>query len=493
MWLIKFSLLIALANASVDTGNSLRGRFYADGEEAEWFYRITQNTGSMGPTPPPVAPPTPTVVPAVKSNSGFSASHFKTWNGGFSFQGAGDFVYLDSSLAKIHIRTTLGQGGTYSYISQLVLSLGGDILEIHNDRTYFVNGNTPLNPPQSVGGYPFSAIGGRFSIDLGQGQSIRVDSTFGGFITVAVTGNADDFGDSRGLTGSFDVDKAILRDGSLVDANPGEIVTEWLVDTDKGDELLFLQAPPQDGVLVATPVTFTPEDRAAAEEACSRLQNDQALFNNCVFDVLATGDLDMALNEALGPLPDEPFCASENKCLEGTIDSNGVCQYISIPCSNSTFICNPVDGICKSPDDLIPCVAVIDESSQSDSYLTQLWAEFRSKYPDRPFTVLQPPSTGTLYLPPDFVDDPLTRYFPVVRDAELGLPPSDWFELSGLPQYSNVKYVGLFIDDSGSMREWQVQGSIDLFLNKTAAVGLEVRKVTDPNEDYILPFLTTLV
>eukprot|EP00980_Cylindrotheca_fusiformis_P012636 scaffold3086_cov75-Cylindrotheca_fusiformis.AAC.2 len=388
----------------------------------------------------------------------------------------------------------MAETGTYSYISQVALSLGGDILEIHNDQSYFVNGVSPLNPPQDVGGHAFSAVGGRFAIDLGQGQSIRVDTTFGDFITVAVTGRFDVFGDSRGLTGSFDTDKAILRDDSLVDATPEEIAAEWFVDTGRGDELLFLHVPPHEGILEAMPITFSPADRATAEEACSRLQNDQDQFNNCVFDVLATGDLGTASNEAFGPLPDAPFCANENKCLEGAIDSNGVCQYSQLGCTNSTFACDPIDGICKSQDDLIPCVAVIDESSQSDSYLTQLWAKFRSKYPNRPFTVLQPPSSvGTLYLPPDFLEDPLTRNFTVNRDTEMGLPPSDWFALSGLPQFSNVKYVGLFIDNSGSLEEWQVQGSIDLFLNMTAKMGLEVRKVTNPDENWILPFLVTLI
>eukprot|EP00980_Cylindrotheca_fusiformis_P004435 scaffold948_cov106-Cylindrotheca_fusiformis.AAC.7 len=436
-----------------------------------------------------------------------AASHYKGWNEGFSYQGAGDFVYLDSRLAKTHIRTTLAESGTYSYISQVAVSIGGDILEIRNDRSYYINGEFPLNPPQRVGGYAFSSYGGRFSIDLGQGQSIQIDPTFASMITITVTGRPSDFGDSRGLAGSYYSDKATRRDGIgmiptfigimakwLVDASPEEIAAEWLVDADKGDELLFLQPPPHQGILGASPFSSSPEDRAASQEACSRLQDRRDMFDNCVFDVLVTGDPEMALNGAFEPLPDEPFCANENKCLKSAFDSNGVCQYTPIPCSNSTFVCDPIDGICKKPDDLIPCVAVIDESSVSSSYLNQLWEEFRTRFPDRPFTMLQPPSSvGSLYLPPDFVEDPLTRYFPVVRDTEMGLPPSDWYELSGMPQYSNAKYVGLFIDNSGSLEEWQVQGSIDLFLNKTAEMGLEVRRVVNPDENPFLPFLTTLV
>lgn len=213
-----------------------------------------------------------------------------------------------------------------------------------------------------------------------------------------------------------------------------------------------------------------------------------------MFDVLATGDLEMATNSAFDPLPDAPFCANENKCLEGAIDSNGVCQYTSIPCGNSAFVCNPIDGICKSQDDLVPCVAVIDESSLPNSFLDQMWAEFRSKFPNRPFTILQPPSVlGTLYLPPAFLQDPLTRYHTVNRDAQFGLPVSDWYELSGIQQWSNVKYVALFVDDSGSLEEWQVRGSLELFQNRTAEMGLEVRKVVNPNENPFLSFIDTLV
>eukprot|EP00980_Cylindrotheca_fusiformis_P004438 scaffold948_cov106-Cylindrotheca_fusiformis.AAC.10 len=313
-------------------------------------------------------------------------------------------------------------------------------------------------------------------------------------LTITVTGNALNFRDSRGIPGSYDVDKAILRNGSLVDASPEVIAAEWLVDADKGDELLFLQPPPHEGCLMASPLSPSPEDTTAAEEACSRLENDQAMFNICVFEVLARGDPEAALDEAFDPLPDEPFCANENRCLEGELDSNGVCQYTAIPCSNSAFACDPIDGVCKSQDDLIPSIAVIDESNIANSYFDRTWAEFRSKYPSRPFTILQPPpiAGASLYLPPDFVDDPLTRYFAVNRDVQDNLPPSDWYELSGLVQFSNVKYVGLFVDNSGSLEEWQVQGSIDLFLNRTAEKGLEVRIVTDPNENWILPFSTTL-
>lgn len=107
-----------------------------------------------------------------------------------------------------------------------------------------MNGISPLNPPQNIGGYAFSAVGGRFAIDLGQGQSIRVDPTFASMITISVTGNFDHFGDSRGIIGSYEVNKSILRDGSLVDASPEEIAAEWLVNADSGDELLFLEAPP---------------------------------------------------------------------------------------------------------------------------------------------------------------------------------------------------------------------------------------------------------
>eukprot|EP00980_Cylindrotheca_fusiformis_P009773 scaffold2155_cov96-Cylindrotheca_fusiformis.AAC.4 len=60
MRFLRFSLLIALANAAVDTGYipSLRGSpDAADGEEADWFHRMAQDTGSMVPTLAPVVSP----------------------------------------------------------------------------------------------------------------------------------------------------------------------------------------------------------------------------------------------------------------------------------------------------------------------------------------------------------------------------------------------------------------------------------------------------
>ena len=57
---------------------------------------------------------------------------------------------------------------------------------------------------------------------------------------------------------------------------------------------------------------------------------------------------------------------------------------------------------------------------------------------------------------------------------------------------ANVPFVGLFVDNSGSLTVPQVQASLTLFSQSAANAGLTIKNVTNPNENWILPFLTTL-
>lgn len=153
--------------------------------------------------------------------------------------------------------------------------------------------------------------------------------------------------------------------------------------------------------------------------------------------------------------------------------------------------------MCKTQSELAPCIAVIDESSQTNAYIESKWTEFRQRFPRRPFCLLRPVpagASGGLYRPAAFDADPLTRFFDVTRDGQYNVNVSDWYELCGLEQWKNViDFTGLFIDTSGSLKASYVQGSIDLFLEKLEMNNLEYRQLNNPAEDWINLFIVELV
>ncbi len=163
----------------------------------------------------------------------------------------------------------------------------------------------------------------------------------------------------------------------------------------------------------------------------------------------------------------------------------------------ANFSCDPKDGACKSDNQLVPCIAVIDEDSNISNEAA-LWTTFRQLYPSRPFCLLipTPNANGQLDPPANFRADPNVKFFfNVVRDNGNAQSAMDWYTMCGLDIYAGtntVKWVGLFIDNSGSMTESQVAASRDLLANKLTAIGVQIKKVVNGNEDWITPFTTTL-
>ena len=127
------------------------------------------------------------------------------------------------------------------------------------------------------------------------------------------------------------------------------------------------------------------------------------------------------------------------------------------------------------------------------------WAEFRKKYPKRPFCLLMPvPDIGkqNVSVPENFKSDDNVIYeYGIPRDNGDASKASDWVAKCRLHRYTsaNVAWVGLFIDDSGSMAETSVPASRDLFYSKLEAKGIQVQKVVNMDENWIVPFMTNLV
>jgi len=92
---------------------------------------------------------------------------------------------------------------------------------------------------------------------------------------------------------------------------------------------------------------------------------------------------------------------------------------------------------------------------------------------------------------------PLVNREIVNRDNGDPKKVSDWFNLCNLSQYvsttSTIKYVALFIDESESMDLSTVRASHQKFLSDLNNAGIAYKQVTDSDENWIKPFLTTLV
>lgn len=175
----------------------------------------------------------------------------------------------------------------------------------------------------------------------------------------------------------------------------------------------------------------------------------------------------------------------------------------NVTCENPIEGCDPFDGVCKPIDAVVPCIAIIDESDNfSDAIIEEKWISFREDYPDRPFCLLQPlnSASSTLYIPPSFLSDPRTTFAQVSRDdlgaaSEIQPSPSDWFNICGFAVYqgSDIDFIGKFLDTSGSMTLTTVRASNDLFDQNVSNAGLTNQDVFNTGEDWITPFVTTLV
>jgi hypothetical protein len=148
---------------------------------------------------------------------------------------------------------------------------------------------------------------------------------------------------------------------------------------------------------------------------------------------------------------------------------------------------------CKDDTMLVPCVAVIDEDDTDNNDVD--WLEFRANYPDRPFCLLIPFDAGYngVGIPSAASSDPKFQVHNVTRD-EGQLPADDWFNLCGLGKLtlSSVRFVGLFVDESGSMDKRTVANSYSKFLADIEAANLKTCEVHNGQEDWITPFITTI-
>jgi hypothetical protein len=241
--------------------------------------------------------------------------HFKTWRGKhFDYHGECDLVLLHSSAFEsglgldVHIRTKIRR--EMSYISSAALRIGSDVLEVESQGIYYLNGVLSAALPAEFSGFAFSHMQPTdkqhvFEVDLGGRERIKL-KTYKDFVSVLIEqGHSKHFSDSVGLMGDFQMGHMIARDGKAVMDDANAFGQEWQVlDTEPSlfQTVRLPQHPHQ--VCTLPPPMKTSQlrrrlsessssvDQLAAEKACEHWGEGK---DDCVFDVLTTGDLEMAV------------------------------------------------------------------------------------------------------------------------------------------------------------------------------------------------------
>jgi hypothetical protein len=239
--------------------------------------------------------------------------HFKTWRGQhYDFHGECDLVLLQSKEFEsglgldVHIRTQMRRD--MSFISGAALRIGSNLLEVESQGIYYLNGVNGAELPSELSGFKFlhtqpTAKQHVFEVHLGGLERIKV-KTYKDFVSVWIEqGHQEHFADSVGLMGDFTYGVQLSRDGKTVVTDANVFGQEWQVcDT---DPTLFQTARfpqyPQKCTLPSAKATSmlrrrlsesSVEELAAAKKACEHWGEGK---DDCVFDVLATGDLEMAM------------------------------------------------------------------------------------------------------------------------------------------------------------------------------------------------------
>ena len=211
---------------------------------------------------------------------------------------------------KIHIRTKKLRW--WSYVESAVVQIGEDTLEVmggEKESRYWVNGER--GPKLIVSGVQPFTIGGhavrfrvlsdtqyQFKIFLENGQTIILRSVKDFMKTELYGHTKESFGTSQGILGSYEGGLMLGRDGVTVLEDPNAFAMEWQVR--HNEPMLFHDVEgPQHPIACAMPSTTQRRrlgeqkiNGEARAKASKHVDHDSV--RDCIFDVMATDDLDMA-------------------------------------------------------------------------------------------------------------------------------------------------------------------------------------------------------
>ena len=265
--------------------------------------------------------------------------HIKTWSGEkFDFMGSCDLVMVKSESygnglgLEVQLRTQIRNGDNWSFISAVAIQIGDSTLEVDADGNFFLDGdaNVDLFSTKLSGrritwqstriksGLTFQ----QFTVHLGTNGNSNEDEKFiihvkHGLLNVLFENvESSDLGDSVGLMGSYKDGGALIgRDGHKIFDDYDLYGMEWQVRNDDGSDAaatLLTNIGLDEGVPQYSNQCVFPEAPKSlderrrmlrgtdnsnlvrdAEKACASWPKD--MIEACVFDVLATGDLSMAI------------------------------------------------------------------------------------------------------------------------------------------------------------------------------------------------------
>jgi len=322
-----YSELIVGTNGAVWNINALRAggdltQAFADAfvqvkvEEIAAGCSRCENGPALTPAPS-VAPSVSSVAPPTGTNGD---PHFKTWkHEHFEFHGQCDMILAkDPKFANgvgldVQIRTKMVR--FWSYIHTAAVRIGDDILEIHgsaddedHDTHYWFNFQYQADTT-TVGGFPLiitsnGAHKRYFEIDLSSkfpGQKI-VLSAFKEFVAVDFKDSTtESFGNAVGMLGDYKTGKTFARDGVTEIDDFNVLGNEWqLLPSD--DMLFHDKAEPQYPKRCILPEDPQGQRRRRLDESSISVEKAEAIcatlkdplsIKDCVYDILATQDLDM--------------------------------------------------------------------------------------------------------------------------------------------------------------------------------------------------------
>ena len=251
--------------------------------------------------------------------------HIMKWNGGkYDFHGECDLVLFQApDYAKglgldVHIRTTIQDW--FSYVEEVAVKAGNFVVNVNKDGFWFDNHLVSIFPAQED----------HFRVERWENRNEKTGSTTliydiwvkgTKILTVRVPhskyifvvfrglgshnkffGNPDDdIHTSGGLMGEFTTGRTVGRDGITEFEDMEEFGKDWQVQPH--EDMLFLtsRAPqlPDQACVMPTKKSNTdrklsanPGLRKMAEAACEHV--DSTLFRECVDDVIATKDVEIA-------------------------------------------------------------------------------------------------------------------------------------------------------------------------------------------------------
>lgn len=228
---------------------------------------------------------------------------------------AKDEQFADGLGLDIQLRTKLVR--YWSYIRSAAIRIGHDIIELEGssdpkDRSirYWYNMQFKSDEAKTMSGFPMyirrlCPTSTKIEIDLSSkypGVKISM-STFKEFVKVEVIGATEEaFGNSVGLLGDYKTGKTLARDGETYMHDFHEYGKEWQVSPME-DMLFHCTEGPQFPSKCLEPEDPRGQRRRRlnesnitveqAESACDQIK-DPLDKKDCIYDILATQDLDMA-------------------------------------------------------------------------------------------------------------------------------------------------------------------------------------------------------